>query len=33
VRGHSGAAARVVLVGADWATPLSESRVLRVPRG
>jgi Copper binding proteins, plastocyanin/azurin family len=33
VRGHRGAAARVVLVGADWATPLSESRVLRVPRG
>jgi hypothetical protein len=33
VRGHSGAPARVVLVGPDWATPLSESRVLRVPRG
>jgi hypothetical protein len=32
VRGHSGVPARVVLVGPDWATPLSESRVLRVPR-
>jgi hypothetical protein len=32
VRGHRGAPARVVLVGPDWATPLSESRVLRVPR-
>jgi hypothetical protein len=33
VRGHRGAPARVVLVAPDWATPLSESRTLRVPRG
>jgi plastocyanin len=31
VRGHEGAPARVVLVGPDWATPLSESRVLKLP--
>ena len=31
VRGHAGAAARVVLVGPDWATPLTLSRVLRLP--
>jgi hypothetical protein len=31
VRGHSGAPARVVLVGPDWATPLNESRVLKLP--
>ena len=30
VRGPRGAPARVVLVGPDWATPLSQSRVLRV---
>lgn len=33
VRGHSGAPLRAVLVGPDWATPLSESPVRRVPRG
>jgi hypothetical protein len=32
VHGHPGAPARVVLVAPDWATPLSESRVLRIPR-
>ena len=32
VRGRAGAPARVVLVGPDWATPLSQSRTLRVPR-
>jgi hypothetical protein len=32
VRGHRGARARVVLVGADWTTPLAQSRVLRLPR-
>jgi plastocyanin len=32
VRGNAGAPARVVLVGPDWATPLSQSRTLRVPR-
>jgi plastocyanin len=32
VRGYAGAPARVVLVGPDWATPLSQSRTLRVPR-
>ena len=32
VRGHRGAPARVVLVGPDWATPLNESRVLKLPR-
>jgi hypothetical protein len=31
VRGHRGAPARVVLVGPDWATPLNESRVLKLP--
>jgi hypothetical protein len=31
VRGHGGVPARVVLVGPDWATPLSESRVLKLP--
>ena len=31
VRGHAGATARVVLVGPDWASPLSESRVLKLP--
>jgi hypothetical protein len=31
VRGHGGAPARVVLVGPDWATSLSESRVLKLP--
>jgi hypothetical protein len=31
VRGHRGAPARVVLVAPDWATPLSESRVLKLP--
>jgi Copper binding proteins, plastocyanin/azurin family len=31
VQGHSGAPARVVLVGPDWATSLNESRVLRLP--
>ena len=30
VRGHRGAPVRAVLVGPDWATPLSESRVLRI---
>ena len=30
VRGRRGAPARVVLVGPDWATPLSRSRVLRL---
>jgi hypothetical protein len=32
VRGNEGAPARVVLVGPDWATPLSQSRTLRLPR-
>jgi Copper binding proteins, plastocyanin/azurin family len=32
VRGHSGVPVRVVLVGPDWATPLSESRALKLPR-
>lgn len=31
VRGHAGAPARVVLVGADWASPLTVSRVLKLP--
>jgi Copper binding proteins, plastocyanin/azurin family len=31
VRGHSGAPARVVLVGPDWATSLNVSRVLKLP--
>jgi copper binding plastocyanin/azurin family protein len=31
VQGHAGVPARVVLVGPDWATPLSESRVLKLP--
>jgi Copper binding proteins, plastocyanin/azurin family len=31
VHGHKGAPARVVLVAPDWATPLSESRVLKLP--
>jgi copper binding plastocyanin/azurin family protein len=31
VRGHRGAPARVVLVEPDWATPLNESRVLKLP--
>lgn len=30
VRGHRGLPARAVLVGPDWATPLSQSRVLRI---
>ena len=30
VRGNRGVAARAVLVGPDWATPLSRSRVLRI---
>jgi hypothetical protein len=30
VRGRRGAPARAVLVGPDWATPLSQSRVLRI---
>jgi plastocyanin len=33
LRGHAGAPLRAVLVGPDWATPLSQSRTLRVPRG
>jgi hypothetical protein len=33
VHGHAGVPARVVLVGPDWATPLSQSRTLRVPVG
>jgi hypothetical protein len=33
VRGHAGAPARVVLVGPDWATPLSASRVVKLPHG
>jgi len=32
VRGNEGAPARVVLVGADWAPPLSQSRVVKLPR-
>lgn len=32
VRGHAGAPARVVLVGPDWATPLNDSRTVRLPR-
>jgi plastocyanin len=32
VRGHRGARARVALVGADWATPLAQSTVVRLPR-
>jgi hypothetical protein len=32
VRGNEGVPARVVLVGPDWATPLSQSRALRLPR-
>jgi hypothetical protein len=32
LRGKPGARARVVLVGADWATPAGQSRVLRLPR-
>jgi hypothetical protein len=32
LRGHAGVPARVVAVGPDWATPLSESRVLKLPR-
>lgn len=31
VRGHARTPARVVLVGPDWATPLSASRVLKLP--
>jgi plastocyanin len=31
VRGHGGAPARVALVGADWSTSLSQSRVLKLP--
>jgi plastocyanin len=31
VHGHRGAPARVVLVGPDWATPLSTSRVVKLP--
>ena len=30
VRGHRGAPVRAVLVGPDWTTPLSQSRVLRI---
>jgi hypothetical protein len=32
VRGNAGAPARVVLVGPDWATNLSQSRTVRLPR-
>lgn len=32
LRGHAGTPARVVAVGPDWATALSESRVLKLPR-
>jgi plastocyanin len=32
VRGSDGVPARAVLVGPDWATPLNESRILRLPR-
>jgi plastocyanin len=32
VRGQAGVRARVVAVGPDWATALSESRVLKLPR-
>jgi plastocyanin len=32
VHGHRGVPARVVLVGPDWATPLSQSRTVRLPR-
>ena len=32
LRGHAGARARVVAVGPDWASALSESRVLKLPR-
>ena len=32
IRGYGGVRARVVLVGPDWATPLSQSRTLRLPR-
>jgi hypothetical protein len=32
IRGHAGTRLRAVLVGPDWATPLSHSRTLRVPR-
>jgi hypothetical protein len=32
LRGHAGAPARVATVGPDWATVLSESRVLKLPR-
>jgi plastocyanin len=31
VRGHGRAPARVALVGADWSTPVAQSRVLRLP--
>ena len=31
VRGHARAPARVVLVGPDWATPLTQSRVVKLP--
>jgi plastocyanin len=31
VRGHARTAARVVLVGPDWATPLNETRTLKLP--
>lgn len=33
VRGNEGMPARVVLVGPDWATPLSQSRTMRLPGG
>jgi hypothetical protein len=32
IRGHAGVPVRVVTVGPDWATVLSESRVLRLRR-
>jgi hypothetical protein len=32
LRGHAGVPARVATVGADWASVLSESRVLKLPR-
>jgi hypothetical protein len=32
VRRHAGAPARVVMVGADWASPLSQSPVFRLSR-
>ena len=31
VRGYGGAPARIVVVGRDWATPLNDSRVVKLP--